>query len=43
MRPARMPASRVKILPWHYEDRTQPSRMTDETTAFQEEAASNES
>lgn len=34
MRPARMPSSRVKVLPWYYTDRNQPTRAQSDADAL---------
>ena len=39
MRPARVPSRRVKLLPWYYTDRKQPSRHVDERDALRADFA----
>lgn len=34
MRPARIPDSRVKVRPWYYTDRSEPSRAADKKAAI---------
>ena len=40
MKPARMPSSRVKILPWYYADRDAPSRAADKSKHIAEDIES---
>lgn len=35
MRPARMPSSRIKLRPWYYADRDEPSRAEDKRKAIE--------
>lgn len=37
MRPRGIPSSRVKILPWYYTDKNQPSRQVERDRALTEE------
>lgn len=39
MRPARIPSARVKIRPWYYTDRGQPSRADDKAAAISADLA----
>lgn len=39
MRPRGVPSSRVKILPWYYTDKNQPSRQVEHDRALAEEFA----